>query len=374
MTPHRSDAGEQPRSNMLLVSLVSLAFIAQFALGSTALGAPKPSSAGTPAASGGVITFGVQPAGPKQPDGRSYFSFSVTDGAHLSDHIAVTNYSFQRLTLTLHSSDALNTVQGDFALLPPNQRSTQVGRWIKIPSAGKTLHIPPRGTVIVPFTVVVPHTVQPGDHAGGIIATLESTARSQSGQLYHLLQNVGARVFVRVSGVLRPLLTVEAVKIGYRGTLNPFGTGTARVTFTVHNAGNVALGGTQIIQVSGLLGMSSLAKGVKQLGLLLPGSRVTESVDVAGVFPQIWMTAHVAIKPLTLPGALQTMPGPFEASTHFWAVPLMLLLILVLLIGLFWSLRSRHHIPRSKRRDSKGKSSSNDSAGQAEQVQASRGT
>jgi len=372
MTPHNSGASHSIRSRALSVSIVSLAFIAYIAVGATALDAPKPATA-TQAPSGGVITFGVQPSGPKQPDGRSYFSFSVTDGAHLSDHIAVTNYSFQRLTLTLHSSDALNTVQGDFALLPPNQRSTQVGRWIKIPSSGKTVHIPPRGTVIVPFTVVVPHKVQPGDHAGGIIATLESTARSQSGQLYHLLQNVGARVFVRVSGVLRPLLTVEAVKVGYRGTLNPFGKGTAHVTFTVHNAGNVALGGTQSIQVSGLFGMSSSAQGVKQLGLLLPGSRVTETVDVPGVFPQIWMTAHVAISPLTLPGALQTMPGPFEASKHFWAVPLMLLLIIVLLIALFWWLRARRRRTPTHRRESKGKPSPDSSTSQDEMAQPSKG-
>ena len=334
----------------ITASLVVVAIIGQMPFSFATTGAPRATAQIAPAASNSVITFGVQPAGPKKPDGRSYFSFVVTDGAHISDHIAVTNYSFQRLTLSLHASDALNTPQGDFALLPPNQRSTQVGKWIKLHSSKKKVVIPARGTVIVPFTVVVPHKAEPGDHAGGIIATLESSARSPTGQLYHLLQNVGARVFIRVSGVLRPSLTVEGVRVGYRGTLNPVGKGSTRVTFTVHNSGNVAFGGIQSVEVSGLFGLSSSAKGLKQLGLLLPGSRVTETVDVHGDFPQFMMKAHVSIKPLSLPGAVQTAPGPFEASKRFWVIPWMLLLLAALLIALVWWMRAHRRKPTQARR------------------------
>jgi hypothetical protein len=296
---------------------------------------------GNRAGAANVVTFGLQPASSTKPDSRGYFSVGATPGAHVSDHVAVTNYSYQKLRLTLSASDGLNTSQGDFALLPPTQRSIQVGTWIHLPQSLRTVDVPPRGFVVVPFTIVVPKNAGPGDHAGGIIATLESFARSQTGQTYRLLQNVGSRVFVRISGALHAELKVEGVHVHYLGKADPLKSGHAIVTYTVHNVGNVVLGGRQSVRVVGLLGLGRSAHGIRQLGVLLPGFTATQTVDVGGVIPQIWMTAHVSISPLVLPGTVQTLHGPYTGSGHFWAIPWVLLGIIILLIGGIWWRRRR---------------------------------
>jgi hypothetical protein len=292
-------------------------------------------------APGNVVTFGLQPASATQPDSRGYFSVSATPGAHVEDHVAVRNYSTQPLTLTLHTGDGLNTPSGDFALQPPTAVSRQVGTWIRLPRSLLSMAVPPRGFVIVPFAIVIPSNAQPGDHAGGIIATLESFAQSKSGQRYRLLQNVGSRVFIRISGALDARLTVEHLKVRYESSLNPLKRGRAVVSYVIHNVGNVALGGRQSVRVSGLLGIGASAKKVRQLGVLLPGFTARQSVTVSGVVPQIWMNAHVSIAPLVLPGTVQTLHGPFTGSGHFWAIPWVLLGIIVLLVGGLWWKRRR---------------------------------
>jgi hypothetical protein len=196
--------------------------------------------------------------------------------------------------------------------------------------------------LIIPFRVAIPLNAQPGDHAGGIIVTLESFAKSKTGQRYRLLQNVGSRVFIRVSGPLHPGLAVEGLAVSYHDTVNPIGRGRATVTFTVRNNGNVALGGRQSIRISGLFGLGTSASGLPQLGVLLPGSSVRESVEVRGVVPQVWMTAHVSIAPLVLPGSIQTLTGPYAAGAHFVAIPWIWIGIIALLIlGLWWRIRRR---------------------------------
>lgn len=77
-------------------------------------------------------TFGVQPASPKEPDARAHFSYGVTGGAGLRDQIAVWNYGDEPLTLAVYASDAVNTADGGFDLLPAGQapRTPAAGsRW-----------------------------------------------------------------------------------------------------------------------------------------------------------------------------------------------------------------------------------------------------
>ena len=46
---------------------------------------------------------------------------------------------------------------------------------------------------------------------------------------------------LRVTGPLRAGLQVESISTGFNDPLNPFGTGSATVSYTVHNTGNVRL-------------------------------------------------------------------------------------------------------------------------------------
>jgi hypothetical protein len=201
--------------------------------------------------------------------------------------------------------------------------------------------------VIIPFAVVVPSNATPGDHVGGITATLESFVTSKSGQRIRLLQSVGTRVFIRVSGPLHPLLAVKDVAVSYDDPISPFSTGTAVVTYTVSNVGNVALGGKPTVSVSGLFGSKQTVTRLPQIQLLLPGFSVKETAKVTGIYPEVRESAHVSVTRLNLPGSVQPASGPFTAATTFWAVPWLLLAIVILIVasGTWWFLRRRRRGP-----------------------------
>ena len=156
------------------------------------------------------------------------------------------------------------------------------------------------------------------------------------------VQRVGSRIFVRVSGPLKPQLTVSHVSAAYHGTLNPVGKGTATVSYVVTNSGNVAMGATQEVTVSGLLGAVS-APSLAKVPLLLPGSSLHVTVQVPGVLPTFVLTATVRLTPLYVPGEPVPTAGPWHASTTFWAIPWPLIcLVLLLVVGVLGYTRYRH--------------------------------
>jgi hypothetical protein len=257
-------------------------------------------------------------------------------------------------------TDAVDTSTGGFALLPDNQAPKDVGTWISFPGADRTIRVPARtpatatspgkiGELDVPLSITVPAAASPGDHVGGITVSLTSDAVSPTGQKYKLVQRVGARVFVRVIGKLRPQLSIENLTVAFHHSRNPLGSGTATLTYTVHNTGNVALGGEQAVSVRGLFGATARAQHVPTIPLLLPGFSVQERVVVHGVVPEFRETGQVTLIPLKIAGAVLPPAGPWTASTTIWAIPLWVVL-LVALLGLLaavelW-LRRRRLRPR----------------------------
>ena len=336
MQPPDTSIRQRPRLAPFVVAVVTCA--AAF------LSSVAPASAQAPVrAKQKVVTFGTQTASATKPDNRGIYLFGSTPGGRIEDHVAILNYSNQTATFLLRGTDGVNTPQGGFAALPINERSHDLGTWVALPRSDLKVTLRPRTDLIVPFMIEVPRNATPGDHVGVITATLVSSVVSKSGQRLHLLQTVGSRIFLRVSGALHPSLSITGLAVHYQGTLDPVGTGTAKVTYTVTNTGNVALGGRQTVDVVGLLGSSAAAARVPNVRLLLPGFSVKQTVEVGGVFPEIFETAHVAIRPLYIAGSVAPPSGPFRASQTFWAIPWVLIAIIVALILLViaWLRRRR---------------------------------
>ncbi|MBV9098444.1 MAG: DUF916 domain-containing protein [Frankiaceae bacterium] len=335
----------------LAAGLVAGAASAQAAPAPRPTPSPAAGSAPAPAPSPNKATFGIQPSGARQVDGRGFFDFNATPGATVTDYVAVTNYALKPVTLTVVATDAVNNAAGDFALLPPGKPVRGVGAWITLPASGQRVTIPARHHLIIPFRLAIPPGAIPGDHAGGILATLTSLAQSPSGQKLRLVQSVGSRVFVRVSGPLHARLSIRNLHATYHGRWNPLASGSATVSYVVTNTGNVALGGLQAVHVSGLLGIAGHSPKVPTIRLLLPGYSMPVQVHIAHVVPQILMTATVTLRPAILAGTTQQVPRTFTASTHFWAVPWLLLLIVALVLwGLIRFVRRRFLRPSPRGR------------------------
>ncbi|MFD0074119.1 WxL protein peptidoglycan domain-containing protein [Streptomyces sp. NPDC127166] len=286
--------------------------------------------------------FGVQPSGPGKPDQRPHFSYGVTGGAAMRDQIALWNYGTRPLTLDVYASDAVNTVDGGFDLLPAGTKPTDAGSWIRL--ARNKVTVPPKGRVIVPFTLAVPKNVTPGDHTGGIVASLSGTGKDAKGNRVRLDQRVGARVYLRVAGALHPELTVDDVTAEYHGSLNPLAAGSATVTYTVRNTGNVRLGARQAVRVNGLFGSSVIASGVRDLGELLPGSALTVTAEAEGIAPLFHASAVVSVQPVQTRDGVDPRLPSLTRSVPLWTVPWTALGLLVLLAaGVSWRVRSRRN-------------------------------
>ncbi|WP_054056335.1 WxL protein peptidoglycan domain-containing protein [Alloactinosynnema sp. L-07] len=298
----------------------------------------------TPAQDKGPATFGVRPATAQAPDNRPNFSFSATPGAVIKDHLAVANISTGPLSLKVYASDAFNTPDGGFDLLAAGHKPVDIGAWAKVDA--ETVEVPGRTTKIVPFTITIPADATPGDHVGGIVAALVTEATGSDGQRVAVEQRVGSRFYLRISGDLKPRLSIEGLTAQYSGGW--FGSGETKISYTVRNSGNVRLGGKQKVTVETPWGSGTSAENLPDLPELLPNNTFAVTTTVKGILPAGWLDGLVHIDPVAPPGP-QPQAEAIDASVTVVAVPwlLVILLAVVLLLVLFlrWRKRRRKNAP-----------------------------
>ncbi|GAA2367464.1 WxL protein peptidoglycan domain-containing protein [Dactylosporangium salmoneum] len=292
---------------------------------------PAPASAApvVPARLDDSVSWGVTPAVNTFGSGRAHFDYTLDAGASLSDAMVVANHSAKAITLRVYASDAFTTHNGGIDLLPTGAKSTDVGIWVKAESDSVTLQ--PGQSATVPFTLSVPTNATPGDHSGGLVTTLVDEAGANGVRVEHRL---GSRVYVRVNGALHPALTVADIHADYSGTINPAGTGSVRVSYTVRNTGNVRLSAGQSVTVEGPFGLLSRDAAVANLPEILPGNALTNTVTVTGVWPATRMTAQIKLTPVASGGSKPVPTNPESGSASLWAPPWGQLIVLVVIAGL----------------------------------------
>ncbi|MEH0970756.1 DUF916 domain-containing protein [Micromonospora sp. CPCC 205546] len=308
--------------------------LAAIATGIALLGAAPPASA-PPAPS--AVTWGVAPSSANGPNGRPAFTYKLDPGATLTDHVAVTNHSPRPLTLSLYASDAFTTAQGGFDLLAGARQPTDVGSWVRL--TRRTLTIPATSRLDVPFTLAVPRDATPGDHAGGIVASLAATTPDAQGNQVAVDHRVGARIHLRVTGELRPALTVEDLRVRHTGSPHPFAGGTLTVTLTVRNTGNVRLVGRPTLRATGPFGLGRRSVDAAALPEILPGGELTTTVRMTGVAPLFRLTATAAVTPAAVGDQVLDPPPAVDAArASVWAVPWSQSALAALLVLAGWAL------------------------------------
>ncbi|MGI5215284.1 WxL protein peptidoglycan domain-containing protein [Plantactinospora sp. CA-290183] len=298
---------------------------------------PAPTSTSGAPAAPAPVTWGVAPSSPTGPNGRASFGYKLDPGAEVTDYVAVTNHSARPLTLRLYASDAVTTPQGGFDLLPGAQRPVDVGSWVRLTAS--TLTIPSTSRVDVPFTLTVPDNATPGDHAGGIVATLAATGTDGQGNQVAVDHRVGVRIYMRVTGELRPALALEDLQVRHRASVNPFGGGEIVATATIRNTGNVRLAGEPTVEAAGLFGLGGRDASGAALPQILPGDAIQTTVRLPRVPPLFRLTVTTTVVPTAVDGQVLD-PAPAAASqvTTVWAVPWIQLLLVALVGGAVWAL------------------------------------
>jgi hypothetical protein len=331
---------------------IHVAVAAALALGVTLVTVLPAAAAGTPPA-GTTPTWSVQASGASGSDGRLSFAYGVNPGTEIDDYVSVSNLGATPQTFSVYGTDAITLRDnGAFSLLTAAQKPKDVGAWITTKT--NSISVAPGQTAIIPFVILVPSDATPGDHTGGVIASVATAAVGKKGSPgLGVDQRVAARVYLRVSGQPVSHVIATGLVTGFTPAWNPFGSGQATVDYDVKNSGNVREDVAQSVALSGPFGIRLATLKAKPVVNLLPGYSTHVHLTVPAVFPLLLLFADVKLvpsAPTDLVGQsklrdqagnpVAKLPEPtftaITASAFTAAVSWTLLLIELLLIGLVW--------------------------------------
>jgi hypothetical protein len=272
-------------------------------------------------------------------DNRSRFSYQIDPGQTISDEYFVQNTGNVPQGVTIYATDAFNSKNGDFALLDTSSTPTDVGSWVVFEGGVSRVDITlePGQSRIIGFTLNVPAEATPGDHVGGIVVSAETPGSQVS-----LDRRIATRLYARVQGDLVPQLAISSVDAAYAGEFfNPFG-GTATITTTLSNTGNVSLGANVVAGVNTLFGIPVAEFARNEVPELLPGTTRTYSFEVTGVGAWVYLNPFIKLAGTIDDDAINPGPMPTaERSVSLFVVPWHFLLLLVAAGIITIQLRSR---------------------------------
>jgi Bacterial protein of unknown function (DUF916) len=263
---------------------------------------------------------------------RSEFAYDAEPGTVIKDVVSVFNLGNVPEDFQVYATDAFNTDAGGFDILPGNEPPTDVGSWIDIVQKGVTLQ--PGQQANIPITITVPLDARPGDHAGAIVASSPTTGSDDAGNTVLLDRRTGSRVYIRVNGPLTAELAVTNVSSDWDKSINPLG-GTAHVTYTIENRGNLRLGGTAAVTAAGPFGIGETKLKLPDVPELLPGAKITLTATVDDVTEVFFGRVTVRLTP-TGGGGASTSASQATDTSFVPPIAVLLLLLLLVLLLLVW--------------------------------------
>ena len=296
--------------------------------------------AGNPAPGEVVHSWALAPAGSDTSSGaggRSSLAYAADPGSVIQDAVTLYNLGTEALTFRVYATDAFNNADGSFDLLPGSETPTGAGAWLSVQQEMVTVN--PNRQVTIPITLTVPADAAPGDYAGSVLASSEAQSTGEAGDLVTLDRRTGTRLLVRVAGELTPDVAVTNISTDYSPALNPLA-GSAKVTYTLENRGNVRLSGTSTVSVAGPFGIGRVFTESVQFEDLLPG----QSIDVAGSLDDVPAFGLAFTKVEVVPTGEGVEVATVNASSFTFAPPVAVLLgLLALLFGLLGARAYRRH-------------------------------
>jgi hypothetical protein len=314
--------GRRQIQNRLFVAIALLA-VALFGLVSTT----------APAGAQAAQSWSVTPAGgsPDQPGTRPDLSYTVDPGTSITDTIQVWNYGAEPIQLKVYAADALITSEGSYDLRPSSEAPTDVAAWTILSS--NVVTVPANSVSAITVSIAVPKDALPGDHPGGIVASVGTPTTNADGAQVLVEKRVGTRLNVRVNGDIVPGAAVQHVSATYSGSLNPIAPGSVKVNYTFANTGNTRLSGTMHLELSGIAGSKSV--DLPEVPVTMPGNTLEQSYTVTDVWPTGPITAKITFTPKDDAGIpdIQTVASASGSGSTI-ALPFAQLLAIIVIAGL----------------------------------------
>ena len=285
-------------------------------------------------------SWSITPAGgsPDQPGNRPDLSYTVDPGTSITDTIQVWNYGAEPLQLKIYAADALITSEGSYDLRPSNEAPIDVAAWTILSS--NTVTVAGSSVTAVNVSIAVPKDALPGDHPGGIVASVATPTTNADGAQVLVEKRVGTRLNVRVNGDIVPSAAIKNVSVAYSGSLNPIAPGSVKVNYTFVNTGNTRLSGSVRLELSGIAGSKSV--DLPEVPTTMPGNNLEQSFTVTDVWPTGPITAKIIFTPKDDPGIadLQSIASASGSGSTI-AIPFGQLLAVIVIVGLFVLYRRR---------------------------------
>jgi len=286
-----------------------------------------------------LVSFGISPAGVDRPDDRPYLAMDAPAGAVVYEHAALINQDEVPVSLEVYGADVIMAEGGGLSVRAKADVSTDAGSWITVQGPA-TVEVPAQtpetgyGYAIVPFTVTIPANAEPGDHIAGFVASLVTVGSGgENSPNIQLDQRVAARVYIRVQGELNPDLQVaDIVATWLPGSA--FSTGSVRVEYTVRNTGNVRMAVEPTVGVAGPFGLLPASAAGTRVDELMPGGEARLTTVVEDVWPLIRERVTIDAVAVAATGGQDPGIGTVRTSVHLWAVPWVILGILLALFAL----------------------------------------
>jgi uncharacterized membrane protein len=265
-------------------------------------------------------TWGVRAADNDRGTERQNFTYQAQPGETIDDTIEVTNHGTTPLPLGIYAADGFTTSSGQLDVLSQGDDSQEIGAWTTIDTT--SLALGPGESAQVDFHLTVPKNASPGDYAGAIVSSLQTSQESG----ISIDRRLGIRIYLQVGGELAPALAVDEVEIRYDATFWPFVINPAEVKITVQNSGNARLSATQRVTTSGLFWSATTESTT--IPELLPGERWSSSVDASGIVPTGHLSARVELLPARPDGQVE---AALTTSVGVWGIPWLLLGLMIVI-------------------------------------------
>jgi len=220
----------------------------------------------------------ANPADGSKPDlHRSHFDYKLNPGQPARDSIYIINTGTKPQSVTLYARDAFTTAAGEFAVQAQKDRPIDVGNWVRFYNGKSTISktLKAHQYMTIPFDVTSPTNATPGDHVGAIVVS----SAKVSGDI-NLVQRVAVRLYVRMSGQVKPRLELTNLRIASTASSwNPFSL-THHLSYDITNVGNVSVAADVSVQPSGWFGARIGRPVVTRIPDMLPGTSHHVEQDV----------------------------------------------------------------------------------------------
>ena len=264
----RKGAGTLAAAVLLAMAAAPAATASTAASASAVAASPSPSFTIVP----------TPPPGTTRPPG--YLSQVVSPRHAYRESFSVINYAATATRFWLYAADAYTIKDGGgFAVEGMSATPRDVGAWIS--PLPKVITVPARKQLNISFTITVPASAAPGEHAGGIVVedmTPQLIRVSGQLQVRRYIQ-VFTRLYLTVPGRLSPDFALSGLEVAHPQP--PFPVVTQRsgmIAYGVTNTGDVIISPTAELTATGLFGSTIMTKALPATGQVLPGGVADYSI------------------------------------------------------------------------------------------------